>query len=256
VALRDDPRHGDRAAVSASRLLHLESDHPDAWPTLQGFTALPSLVIASGTPGHLHAYWQLDAPALPEQVRAANRRLAQALGGELACAGIARLLRPPRTLNHKHQPPRPVRRVAYRPQISYSLSELTAALPPTAEPQLLPTRTSPRTGGVRAGAASFERALLEVSAADYVAVLVKAVPNRQGKILCPFHEEREASLQLYPDGTFYCFGASCGRGGTIIDFAAHLWLTGQSRDVPLRGREFIDVRRRLMTLFFGENTDV
>jgi hypothetical protein len=239
VALRGDPRHGGRAAVSASRLLHLESDHPDAQRTLQDFAALPSLVIESGTPGHLHAYWRLDAPALPEQVEAANRRLAQALGGELACAGIARLLRPPETLNHKHPPPRPVRRVAYRPRLRYSLGAVTAALPPAAEPQRLPVRTSPRARGVRAGATPLERELLEVSAADYVGVLVETVPNRQGKILCPFHEEREASLQLYADGTFYCFGASCRRGGTIIDFAGHLW------GITPRGAGFHEILDRL-----------
>lgn len=39
--------------------------------------------------------------------------------------------------------------------------------------------------------------------------------NRAGFVRCPFHEERTASLKIYPDG-FYCFG--CGAHGDQIDF--------------------------------------
>ena len=40
--------------------------------------------------------------------------------------------------------------------------------------------------------------------------------TRGGYILCPFHNEKTASLKLYPKG-FHCFG--CGAGGSVIDFA-------------------------------------
>jgi hypothetical protein len=46
-------------------------------------------------------------------------------------------------------------------------------------------------------------------------------------------------MQLYEDGTWYCFGA-CRRGGSIYDFAAALWLTGEPK-----GRAFIELRARL-----------
>jgi DNA primase len=103
-----------------------------------------------------------------------------------------------------------------------------------------------------------DRELLAIPTAEYVRVLVGLVPNRAGKVLCPFHQETDPSLQLYPDGTFYCYGRhnkdrACRKGGTIFDFAAALWLSGQSADVPLRGRQFVEVRRRLLVMFLGED---
>jgi DNA primase len=63
-------------------------------------------------------------------------------------------------------------------------------------------------------------------------------PTRSGRVNCPFHEDRTPSLQLYEDGSFYCFG--CDRGGTIYDFAARLWGIGTER------REFLELRARLV----------
>lgn len=37
------------------------------------------------------------------------------------------------------------------------------------------------------------------------------------KILCPFHDERTPSLEVYSDG-FFCFG--CGKGGTLAELEA------------------------------------
>jgi hypothetical protein len=85
-------------------------------------------------------------------------------------------------------------------------------------------------------------------------VLTGLAPNRAGKVLCPFHHETNPSLQLYPDGSFYCFWHRRRRGGTIIDFAATLWSSGQSAEAPLRGRRFIEVRERLFAMFLGVDT--
>lgn len=46
-------------------------------------------------------------------------------------------------------------------------------------------------------------------------------PNKAGFVRCPFHAERTASLKLYPDGGFHCFG--CGAGGSSIDFVMKLF---------------------------------
>ncbi len=46
-------------------------------------------------------------------------------------------------------------------------------------------------------------------------------PNRAGYIRCPFHNERTASLKLYDDGGWYCFG--CHAGGDSIDFVMRLF---------------------------------
>lgn len=42
--------------------------------------------------------------------------------------------------------------------------------------------------------------------------------NRQGKALCPFHNDRHPSLYV-ADDHFYCF--ACGAHGDVIDFAAN-----------------------------------
>lgn len=43
--------------------------------------------------------------------------------------------------------------------------------------------------------------------------------NRRGLCLCPFHQDKNPSLKIYPDGKgFYCF--ACGTGGDQIKFAA------------------------------------
>jgi hypothetical protein len=47
-------------------------------------------------------------------------------------------------------------------------------------------------------------------------------PNHSGFICCPFHREKTASLKVYQgDRGWHCF--SCGRGGSVVDFAAQLF---------------------------------
>ena len=105
--------------------------------------------------------------------------------------------------------------------------------------------------GPRTGRTEIDRLLLAIPAAEYVRAIAGVSPNRAGKVHCPFHDDRTPSLQLYEDGTWYCFGP-CRTGGSIFDFAARAWLTGQSRDGKLRGREFLRVRQRLAEIFLGE----
>ena len=43
--------------------------------------------------------------------------------------------------------------------------------------------------------------------------------NAKGLAICPFHQDRNPSLKIYPDGKgFYCF--TCGAGGDQISFTA------------------------------------
>jgi len=207
----------------------------------------PSILIASGSAGHLHAYWALRTPVPSAAIEAANRRLAQHLGGDLASVDAARILRPPGSLNHKHSPPRAVGLLELAPGRSYELQELVGELPAAAS-------KPPAACGARARVVRhpLDRALLAVRARDYVWMLAGLEPSRTGKVCCPFHEDRIASLQLYEDGSFYCF--VCRAGGSIYDFAAALWLSGQSRDEPLRGERFIEVRDRLSGIFLGERS--
>jgi hypothetical protein len=250
VALRDRA-HGDKSAISGSHMLYIECDDPGARERVEDFAYSPSMLVASGSPGHLHVYWRLREHASSAQVESTNRRLAVLLEGEPGCADIVRVLRPPTSLNHKHTPPVAVRLLQHHPNARHALPELTAGLPKDPQPR---QSCAPRASHSRTDRDALDRELLAIPATEYVRVLASLTPNRAGKVLCPFHQESRPSLQLYPDGTFYCFGRhskgrACHKGGTIFDFAAGMWFSGQSPDIPLRGRQFIEVRERLATAF-------
>ncbi len=240
VALREGARHGGRAAIAGSHLVWLESDHALTAERLRAFACQPSILIASGTPGHVQAYWRLERTAPAAAVEAVNRRLAYALAGDGGCADIARILRPPGTLNHKHTPPRPVTLLAHRPEHTVGLRELARLLPRDPDPPVFRAVSRER---MRAGRTELDRRLLAIPAAEYIRVLAELVPDREGKVICPFHEDSRPSLQLYQDGGFYCFGSGCRRGGTIYDFAGHLW------GIDPRGSGFLELRERLACAF-------
>jgi CHC2 zinc finger len=84
----------------------------------------------------------------------------------------------------------------------------------------------------------------------YVHALTGQHVGRNRKISRPLHDDRTPSLHVYddPERGWYCFG--CGRGGSIYDLAAALYFSGQSPEVLLRGERFIEVRARLMAMFF------
>jgi CHC2 zinc finger len=93
-----------------------------------------------------------------------------------------------------------------------------------------------------AAVASGEDVLLAIPPADYVEALTGEEIPAHRMIRCPFHaggQERTPSLKVYRDPRegWYCF--SCAKGGTIHDFAGHLW------GLPTRGAGFIELRRRL-----------
>jgi len=138
-----------------------------------------------------------------------------------------------------------VRLLQHNPNARHALPELTASLPKDPQPR---QSYAPRASPSRTDRDALDRELLAIPAAEYVRVLASLTPNRAGKVLCPFHQESRPSLQLYPDGTFYCFGRhskdhACHKGGTIFDFAAARWGLGT------RGNDFVELRRRLATTF-------
>jgi hypothetical protein len=219
---------GDVAA--GARVAWVDCDSPQAAAALTDFTPAPSLLVASGTPGHRHAYWLLDRPVTVAAVGAINRRLALVLGADLACADAARILRAPGTLNHKARPPATVRLERLDAGARVSPATLTAGLP-LAPPR--PRRDPKRVAG-RA-----RDSLRAIEPAVYVQALTgQAVPAGR-KVRCPLHDDRTPSLHVYrdPDRGWFCFG--CRRGGSIYDLAGLLW------GIEPRGRGFLVLRRRL-----------
>jgi hypothetical protein len=99
---------GTAAAVERVWTLWVDLDGAEALSRLRDFRPLPSIVIRSGSDDSAHAYWPLREPIPTHWAQRANRRLAIALNGDVQATDGARLLRAAGTLNHKHEPPRPV----------------------------------------------------------------------------------------------------------------------------------------------------
>jgi len=229
-------RAGGRDAVARSHLAFVEIDAVNALDRLQRFARAPTMIVSSGTAGHAHAYWRLRPRVGAVELEQANRTLASHLGGDLASVDAARILRPAGTLSHKHRPPAPVELLHLDSAAQYELAELVDGLPP-----------SPRgpaaavAGRERAAGTKLDELLLAIPAATYVCELTGLEPRRNGKVNCPFHADDTPSLQLYDDGTFFCYG--CGAGGSLYDFAGRLW------GLDTKGRAFLELRARLANTF-------
>jgi hypothetical protein len=89
----------------------------EARARLDAFRPEIDILVHSGA--GFHAYWLLDPPCDLQRDGEADlfkkhlRGLAKALGGDIACAEPAHVLRIPETLNHKYSPPREVRLVQH-----------------------------------------------------------------------------------------------------------------------------------------------
>lgn len=92
------------ADVGPATTIWADIDSDKAMVELLSFVP-PSIMVATGTEGHHHAYWLLDTPQDAEAVVALNRDLALHLGADVAATDAARILRLPGTLNHKSVPP-------------------------------------------------------------------------------------------------------------------------------------------------------
>ncbi len=237
IALREGRSHGGRAAIGGSHLLYVECDHEHIERSLTGFPHLPTIEVASGTGRHVHLYWGLRSRVTNAEVQDANRRIALRLGCDRASVDVARLLRPPGTFNYKYGKPCPVRLIAYRAETLYTLGQLIGSLPKPISVGVRENRPArrarPRT--------ALDRQLRAIPTQDYVRVLSGRSPASARKVACPFHDDRDPSLHMYDGGSFYCFG--CRRGGTIYDFAAHLW------GCNTRGADFLALRERLIQIF-------
>ncbi len=239
-------RRGTRQDIAPTPLLWADCDTPTALAALHAFQPPATMIITSGTPEHAHAYWALTRSLNANEIEDANSRLAAALNADPKCTDAARILRPPGTLNHKHQPPRPVQFHHYA-TMRYRPLEILTALPP------IPAPASAAATTVRAHASSYRHRdrdpLLTIPPTDYVHILTGRQPGRDGKILCPLHPENTPSFHAYPTPQqgWACYGCPTpnGRplGGDIYTLASHLWHT------PTNGSAFRELRHWLNALF-------
>lgn len=235
---------GGRQALASSQLLWADCDSAEATASLSRIAA-PTMLVASGSAGHRHAYWALTGALDAGEVELANRRIAVALDADAgAVTGPAAILRPAGTLSHKHDRNVGVRLLEIAPR-RYAPASLLAKLPQ------LPRALRPR--AARRPRAPVSDPLLAVSPRQYVELLTGSCVPRSGKVRCPLHADGAPSLHVWsePARGWFCFG--CNRGGSIYDLAAALWLTGQSPTAPLRGEQFLEVRQRLLALLAGND---
>lgn len=231
-------REGTRAAVERLHVLYVDVDGDRA--KLRAFRPLPSIVVASGS--GVHGYWPMAEAIAPDEAEAANRQLATAVDGDMRSTDAARILRPPASFNHKGAEPRPVEMLRCKAEV-FTVGDVVGQLPPPVDP----SRGSPLPRSARREFAA-EDVLATISPPAYVRLLAGVdVPEQGGMIRCPLpgHEDRTPSFYCYPtpEAGTYCFG--CGRGGSLVDFAAALW------NVEPRGRGFHDLRRRLASELLG-----
>jgi hypothetical protein len=233
-------RHGGRDAVERAFVLWADCDGEQAVTALSEFEPMPAIVVASGTGSNCHAYWPLTEPLPRDEVEAANRRLAHALGADPASADAARILRVPGTLSHKHDPPTPVDALRLDPDRRLEAGDVVGGLADPPAPARAPFTPAPVQ--VRG-----DDALLAIAPEVYVRRLLGVEVPRHRKVRCPFHEDRHASLHVYESAErgWYCFGA-CRRGGTIYDLAAPLF------GYAVRGEDFLRLRAELRRLFAPE----
>lgn len=226
---------GRRDLVERASVLWVDCDTPAAVEALDGFRPAPSIVVASGGRGHRHAYWLLAEAVVIDAVARANRRLAGALGADLACSEPARILRPAGSAWHKSSPPVAVRLLELDATARHAVDDVVGRLDD--DVPVAPVTARPRRAG--------EDPLLAIAPAEYVERLIGEVVGRDGKVRCPFHRDRTPSLHVFdtPERGWFCFG--CRRGGSVYDFAALLWQTGT------HGLEFIELRERLTRLLLG-----
>jgi len=225
---------GDRrSVVGDGRTVWVDLDLDTAIRALEPVDPAPALCVASGAPGHVHAYWSLTRAVPPGVIERSNRRLAWALGGDLASTDAARILRPPSTLHHRRGGA-PVRLLSASADRPCRLGSLVGGL--SDPPGLPPSRRRARKRR------SNGDELLAVAPERYVRVLTGQAVGRGRKVRCPLHADGHASLHVYPEPErgWFCFG--CRRGGSVYDLAAGIWR------IEPHGDEFRALRARLLRL--------
>jgi hypothetical protein len=243
VAPRTGNHTGGKDAIRRIWTLWADLDDPGAHERLNELPVAPAILIASGSAGHLHAYWPLQTPVRISDAEVANRRIAATIGACLsAVTNGATILRPPGTYSFKTTPPMPLALERLDDELT-TLYAATAGIaddptPPAAAP-VTPT-AAPRPG---------EDPLRALDPAYYVSALTGQTVGRSRKISCPFHEDRTPSFHVYehPEDGYYCFG--CRRyGHTAYDLASALW------GLQTRGEDFLALRARLYDLLLPGQT--
>jgi hypothetical protein len=260
-AARVKPR-GDKHAVSKSRFLWVDIDHPGQLHALWTFlTERPChLLIASGGSGGAHAYWKLDQPLLArrvdertgevtEPIERANLRLVYGLGvgvdgkpnvADPACAERSRVMRLAGTVNAKSGAHARVVEADFALP-PYRLEALVGDLPDPAVP------VARKAGREGQSCDPYKR----ISPPEYFEKLAGIVVPRDGLVSCPApgHEDHHPSCSVgtSPEQGWCCHSGNCGARGAIYDLASVLLGGPWGRE--LRGEAFKRARAYVADVF-------
>lgn len=108
-------------------------------------TKLPRPTVIVGSGGGLHIYWVLDVPISREEWQPLANGLAEATKQfgfvcDTQCTvDSVRVLRVPGTLNHKTNPPLPVKLLSFNPENIYSIDRITELLAPYTKGEVFST---------------------------------------------------------------------------------------------------------------------
>src|ERR1019366_4655074 len=187
-------RPGGRIAdvVTRSSVLWADCDTSASVAALASFEPRPSMVVASGSDQHLHAYWFLQEPVELDLLEDLNRRLAVALGAD---GGVVTkphtILRPAGSLNRKHSPAAPVRLIDLQEGHRPAADEIDLLLP----------REHTEPGSM--SHAGLSRAPSPIASSDPLLLVAPPVyferltglrVGPSGKLRCLFHDDRSPSL--------------------------------------------------------------
>jgi hypothetical protein len=236
-------RPGRGGQVLPAAVAWVDIDERANLDRVRAFPHRPNLVVYSGS-GGAHAYWRLGPAVAPVELEAANRRLAAALGGDLASCDRARIMRVPGSDNHKAGRPC---RLAYLDltRAPVPLARLCGGL---ADPDPPP----PALRG-RAPLGQVERRRRR-SADPAAGLLPAALWRRRARgrwrralsLAQPRRAEPLLPRLPRPEQGWVCFG--CRRGGAIYDLASLLEGGPGGRRGALHGEAFIELKRRVREL--------
>jgi hypothetical protein len=233
-------RQGGRDSIARLWTLWADVDGADALERLRAFKPAPHMVIRSGSPDSVHAWWDLREPASPHQAERANRRLAHHLTADMRATDAARILRPAGTLNHKHRPAVPVECVHLDARRALTVDELLAGVPELPAAEAGPPRP------LRRRLFHDRDPIQSIPAIEYVPAITRRPVGRDGKAQCPFHaggQERTPSLHAYADDQgWFCFGGD--KGGDVYTLGAMLYGLDSRRD-------FREIKRRIASDLLG-----
>jgi hypothetical protein len=167
----------------------------------------PTIVVNSGH--GLHLYFRLKKPHSIQASKAKTllRGIADALGGDLQSAEVARLLRVPNTVNWKHKNhPQLCQVLKLRNKRRFRLTKLKKLFCGSRDKGR--EAQTPQENGTSEDFFKFYSRYVED---------LRLRRDHQAMGLCPFHPDQRPSFSLrISDGVWHCFG--CGRSGNALSF--------------------------------------